>query len=93
MLFLVQCTDKPNAGTLRPDTRPAHLRYLDGFMAEIVIAGPTLAADHQTPTGSVFIVDMRDAQAVERFCRNDPYAKAGLFERTEIQPFRRVIPA
>ena len=53
MLFLVQCTDKPNAGTLRPDTRPAHLRYLDGFMAGIVIAGPALAVDHQTPTGTV----------------------------------------
>jgi uncharacterized protein YciI len=93
MLFLVQCVDKANAGTLRQETRPAHLRYLEGFTDEIVIAGPTLAPDHQTPTGSVFIVNMHDEAAVERFCRNDPYAKAGLFERTKIQPFRQVIPA
>jgi uncharacterized protein YciI len=93
MLFLVQCIDRPDAGTLRPDTRPAHLRYLEGFTDQIVIAGPTLGPDHQTPTGSVFIVNMHDEQAVERFCRNDPYAKAGLFERTTVQPFRQVIPA
>lgn len=93
MLFLVQCVDRDDAGTLRPQTRPAHLKYLEGFTEQIVIAGPTLAADHQTPTGSVFIVNMHDEAAVERFCRNDPYAKAGLFARTTIQPFRQVIPA
>jgi hypothetical protein len=93
MLFLVQCVDRPDAGALRQETRPAHLRYLEDFVDQIVIAGPTLGPDRQTPTGSVFIVNMDDEDAVERFCRNDPYAKAGLFARTTIQPFRQVIPA
>jgi uncharacterized protein YciI len=93
MLFFVQCVDKPNATQLRQQTRPAHLEYLKPFTAQIRIAGPTLAADQATPTGSVFIIDLPDRAAVEKFCADDPYAKAGLFERTTIQSFRKVIPA
>jgi uncharacterized protein YciI len=93
MLFLVQCVDKPNAAELRQQTRPAHLEYLKAFTPQILIAGPTLGDDQATPTGSVFVLDLPDRAAVERFCADDPYAKAGLFQRTTIQFFRKVIPA
>jgi uncharacterized protein len=93
MLFLVQCIDKPGAVALRQQTRPAHLDYIGGFGANIVIAGPTLGDDDATPTGSVFVIDLPDRAAAAAFCAGDPYAKAGLFARTTIQPFRKVIPA
>ena len=93
MLFFVQCVDKANATQLRQQTRPAHLEYLKPFTGQILLAGPTLADDQATPTGSVFVLDLPDRASAERFCADDPYAKVGLFERTTIQPFRKVIPA
>jgi uncharacterized protein YciI len=35
--------------------------------------------------------DMADRAAVEAFAGNDPFAKAGLFQSTEIRRWRKVI--
>jgi hypothetical protein len=42
-------------------------------------------------TGSFILVDMPDRPAVEEYLRNDPYVKAGLFERVEVRGWRKVI--
>jgi uncharacterized protein YciI len=91
MLFFVHCIDKPNSTAIRQKTRPAHLEYIGKFGAKILIAGPTLADDSATSTGSMFVIDLPDAKAAAEFAANDPYAKAGLFATTRIAPFRTVI--
>ncbi len=42
-------------------------------------------------TGSFLLVDMADRAAAEAFAAGDPFAKAGLFEKTEIRRWRKVI--
>jgi uncharacterized protein YciI len=91
MLFLIHCIDRADASALRAATRPAHLDCILKMGAKILIAGPVLAADAQTPVGSVFIMECEDQAQAQRFAREDPYAKAGLFERTTVAPFRRVV--
>jgi uncharacterized protein len=91
MLFHIQCVDRTDAGTVRPDTRPAHLAYLESFKDRILAAGPTLSPDGK-PTGSVFLIDFEDEAAAQRFCAGDPYAKAGLFAATRIERWRQVLP-
>ncbi|MDB5368260.1 MAG: hypothetical protein JWM77_4187 [Rhodospirillales bacterium] len=92
MLFHIQCVDRTDAGTLRPDTRPLHLAYLEKFVPRIVTAGPTLTEDGK-PTGSVFVIDLDDAAHAQRFCADDPYAQAGLFASTRIERIRQVLPS
>ena len=93
MYFHIRCVDKPNSMDLRMATREKHLAYLKGFTENLYLAGPTIADDGETVTGSVIIVDVADKAAAEAFCAGDPYAQAGLFESVTIDPFRKTIPA
>jgi uncharacterized protein YciI len=91
MQFAVYCVDKPDALELRMATRPAHLAYIESKPIDIVLAGPLLGADGGM-RGSLFIVEADDLTKVQRFSEADPYRKAGLFERVEINGFRKVAP-
>lgn len=89
MLFAVIATDKPGSLDLRLATRPTHLDYLEGQAATILHGGPTLDAEGR-PRGSLLLIDVADHAAAETFAAADPYAKAGLFQATEIHPYRAV---
>ena len=91
MLFVIHCVDKDGHLELRKETREAHLAYLKQYQDQIVTAGPTTTEDGQ-PTGSLLIMEFPDRAAAERFAANDPYAKAGLFQRSEIKPWKKVFP-
>lgn len=92
MLFALTCLDKPNATSLRADTRPAHLEFIRRHLDHVTIAGPLLPADGSTPIGSLLVVDFPSRAEVERFAAEDPYARAGLFETVTIRAFRKVFP-
>jgi hypothetical protein len=91
VLFAIVTEDKPNSVAVRLAARGGHLEYLKSFGNRIVAAGPTLAADGETMNGSLLIVEAPDRAAAEAFAAGDPYAKAGLFARTTIVPWRKVI--
>jgi len=52
---------------------------MDGFAAAMVARGPTLGRDRETWTGSLHVLDLRDAAAAEEFVAREPYNRAGLF--------------
>lgn len=89
MLFAIYALDKPGAAALRAETRPAHLAYLDGMVAQMVLAGPLLDAQGQA-VGSLLVVDAESQSAVEDLAAADPYAQAGLFGSVTIRPYRAV---
>ena len=91
MLFAIHAEDKPGATAIRLATRASHLEYLRSFGGRIVAAGPLLAADNESMTGSLLIIEADDRAGAEAFAAGDPYAKAGLFARTTITPWRKVI--
>ena len=91
MLFIVLITDKAGAGQIRADNRPQHLAYLKSFGDGIVAGGATLSDDGEAMTGSFLLIDVADRAAAEAFAAGDPFAKAGLFEKTEIRRWRKVI--
>ncbi len=90
MFFIILTTDKPGASDIRAEQRPPHLEYLEGFGDKLVAGGATLTDDGDGVTGSFLLVDVEDRAAAEDFARNDPFAKAGLFEKTEIRRWRNV---
>ena len=93
MFYIIRCTDKPGQQDLRLANRAAHLAYLQTYGDKVVAAGPVLSEDLQTMVGSLIILDLPDRAAADAFAETDPYAQAGLFERVEIAPWKRVIPA
>ena len=91
MLFIVLTTDKPGASQVRADNRPVHLDYLKSFGDQIVAGGATLTDDGEGMTGSFLLIDVADRAAADAFAEGDPFAKAGLFQATEIRRWRKVI--
>lgn len=91
MLYACICKDKPNASELRQQTREAHLEHLRGHAGAIVSAGPLLGDDGSTPVGSLLIVEAESLDAARAMMDADPYAKAGLFERIDVYPWRWVL--
>jgi uncharacterized protein len=87
MLFALICIDKPGALEVRMGAREAHLAYVRGKLDQLKLGGPFLD-DKGDMAGSMMVVEAPDRAAVEAFSRDDPYTKAGLWERVEIRPFR-----
>lgn len=91
MHFVLHCVDKPGAGALRAENRPAHLEYLKTHADKIQMAGPILSEDGKAMLASLLILDVPTRADVEAFVAGDPYSKAGLFRSVTIAPWRRVI--
>ena len=86
-LFLIHATDRPDAIETRLANRPAHLDWAGKSADCIKMAGPFFADDGETFAGSVFVIEMETLDDVKSWAANDPYARAGLFERVDIRPF------
>jgi len=89
MLYIIYQTDKPGGETIRAATRADHFAYLDDHADILVLGGAMLDEDGKTRTGSVLIVNVADRAAAEAFSENEPFRKAGLFARVEINRMRR----
>ena len=90
-LFLLLCTDKPDARDLRAATRETHLAYLAEHAAEVKVGGAWLDEADGGPLGSMLVIEAPDLAAAHAFAAADPYAKAGLFASVEVWPWRRAV--
>lgn len=83
------CTDKPGHIELRKANREAHLAWLNAANF-VELAGPFLD-EAGAMTGSMLVVEMESLAAARAWAAEDPYAKAGLFEKVEIREWKKVI--
>ena len=82
MLFIINAMDKDDGAALRQATRPAHFEYAEKS-GQVRLGGPYL--DHAgNMIGSMIILEAESLAAAEEWARNDPYAKAGLFQSTSV---------
>ena len=92
MHFIIHCLDKPDHLAQRMEYRPAHLKHLEGYAKELMLAGPLLTDDGQNMIGTLIIAEFPSRQEAEAFVANDPYRKGGLFESVTITPWRKTLP-
>jgi uncharacterized protein YciI len=86
-LYVLMCFDKPGALDLRMATREAHFAYVRGNPIKMRLGGPFLNAAGEM-VGSLIFIEAESQAAAEAFSAEDPYAKAGVFERVEIRPWK-----
>ncbi|RMB00563.1 YciI family protein [Eilatimonas milleporae] len=92
MLYTLFCYDGPDGGAIRARVRDEHLAYLRDAGTRVKLAGPLLCpGDDPKPIGSMILIDAASEAAVKLFAENDPYARAGVFERVDIHPWRPVL--
>jgi len=92
MLFAIFCTDKEDYLDVRMDNRPAHVEYLKAQGDKLIFAGPTLAEDGVTMSGSLIVVDFDSLEQAQEFASNDPYVQAKLFDSVVIRAWKKVLP-
>lgn len=90
MHFAVQCLDVPDR-TIRQAHYPEHRAYLASAASMVVIAGPILDEDGETPIGSVLVVEADDIGKAREFVEGDPFALNGAWEQIRIWPFRKSV--
>lgn len=85
MHYIITAFDKENSLDLRMSVRPDHLAYAQE-KGITVLGGPLLTeGDDPKPRGSMIIVEVDSREEAEDFAANDPYNKAGLFEKVSIR--------
>ncbi|MFA5941711.1 MAG: YciI family protein [Sinimarinibacterium sp.] len=99
MLYIILGDDAPDALPKRRATRPAHVEYLRLLISEgrLVLAGPRPRVDGTDPGdagfhGSLIVAEFPSLEDAQIWAQQDPYAKAGVFERVLVQPFVRALP-
>jgi len=89
MPYAILTTDKPGGAELRARTRNAHLAYLDAHAGKLLAAGALISDDGAGGHGGILIVDTDDRKEAEAFIANDPFTKAGLFEKVTVTRWRK----
>ncbi len=92
MLFVLCGFDRPGDGAeVRRANRGAHLRYVADNEA-VFRYGGALLDDDAAMVGSLMMVELPDRPALDRFLKEEPYSRAGLFEPYIVRETRQVVP-
>lgn len=91
MQFLLLAYDgtDPEALQRRLKVREEHLRKIDILKktGEFLLGGAILDENGKM-IGSMIVYDFPDRHALEEWLKEEPYLTTGVWEKTEIQPFR-----
>jgi uncharacterized protein YciI len=80
--FLVIAHARPGTSEARPDLLDA------GVRDRLILCGPLLSEDGSAWVGDALAVDLPARETVEDLIAADPLARADLYERVEIHPWR-----
>lgn len=85
-LFVISWMDKPGGLPVRTATREAHLDYVRET-GVVRLGGPFLD-DKGEMAGSMIVIEAEDLETARAWHALDPYRAAGLFETSEVRPWR-----
>lgn len=99
MWYVIEGFDGAEVLAKRMAARADHLARLTALRDEgrLLLAGPCPAIDAEDPgpagfSGSVVIAEFPSLEHARAWADADPYVAAGVYERSEVRPFRRVLP-
>jgi len=99
MWYVIEGYDGKDALAQRLAARPEHLARLVALRdaGRLLLAGPCPAIDSEDPgpagfSGSVVIAEFESLEAARAWAQADPYVAAGVYQRVEVRPFRKVLP-
>jgi uncharacterized protein len=88
MFFAVIARDRPDAFSLRAETKARHSQHLDAGAPglRVLQSGPLLSPEG-AECGSLLVVEAENREAAQTFFDRDPYVVARLFDSFEIHPW------
>jgi uncharacterized protein YciI len=92
MEYFFYCRDKPDIGDVRWKLAEAHWSFMDHYADSMIARGPTLATDNdEEVTGSVHLVDLPNFAAADVFAFEEPYFKAGIFDKVLVRRWSNIL--
>ena len=91
MRYIRLCYDRPGTQKLRNELRAKHRAYFEdklqaGSAVQVVDAGPLCVNDNDdTNIASFMIIEAGSKSDVVKFHDGDPFTKANLYERVDIE--------
>ena len=99
MWYVIEGHDHPGSLAQRLAARPAHLARLTALRDEgrLLLAGPCPAIDAEDPgpagfSGSLVVAEFEALADARAWAEADPYVAAGVYERVDVRPFKKVLP-
>ena len=99
MFYMIYSEDVANSLEKRLATRPAHLARLEQLKNEgrLLLAGPLPAIDSLDPgaagfSGSLVVAEFASLVEAQTWADADPYLAAGVYARSTVKPFKKVLP-
>lgn len=99
MWYVIEGYDGADVLSQRLAARADHLTRLTALRdaGRLLVAGPCPAIDAEDPgpagfSGSVVIAEFVSIEEARAWADADPYVAAGVYARTEVRPFKRVLP-
>ena len=99
MFYVLMGEDAPGKLDARMAVRPAHLARLEVLRdaGRLLVAGPMPAIDSPDPGpagffGSLIIAEFASQAEAEAWLAADPYVTDGVFARTSVRPYKKVLP-
>jgi len=99
MYYAMIGEDAPDSLEARMAARPEHLARLTALkdQGRLLIAGPCPAIDSPDPgpagfSGSLVVAEFPSLADAEAWLAADPYVIEGVFARTTVKPFKKVLP-
>ena len=89
--FFCYHRDRPGSLALREQLLEQHWSYMDRYQAEMIARGPTLAADGDTPTGSVHVLNLAGPAAARAFAFDEPNYQAGIYRDVLLRRWRNLL--
>ncbi|MEW6991727.1 YciI family protein [Colwelliaceae bacterium 6441] len=100
MYYLIYSEDVENSLPLRMQVREHHLARLKELQQQgrLLVAGPCPAIDSENPgeagfTGSLIIAKFSSLDDAKNWADQDPYIEAGVYNKTTVKPYKKVLPA
>jgi hypothetical protein len=99
MWYVIEGFDAPGRLPERLAARSAHLERLRALLDDgrLLLAGPCPAIDAEDPgpagfSGSLIIAEFASLADARAWAEADPYVAAGVYERVDVRPFKKVLP-
>lgn len=90
MIFAILLMDRPGTADLRVQIRPEHRAYLALQADRMAFAGPLTSEDGKTTVGSLLAMDFPSRADVDAWLQNEPFTKAGVYEKPVIHVFNNM---
>ena len=99
MWYAIISEDIQNSLPKRLAAREAHLARLKEMVSagRLLIAGPHPAIDAEEPgdagfSGSLVVADFPSLEEAQNWANDDPYVKAGVYQKVVVKPYKLVLP-